>query len=168
MNPLLSARTFRLAPMSPDIAALTLVLMALPVGFLIAPLAGARFHAVPCVIVTVIYAWIWLRCRPSRFAVLDQSVEVLWPLKRRTISRDSISRVRLLDREKLKEEIGWGMRIGAGGLGGGFGWLWTKQYGLVHMYISRSDRFVWIERKGDRPYLLTPDKPDLFVRALSE
>jgi hypothetical protein len=99
--------------------------------------------------------------------VLDQSVEVLWPLKRRTIPRDSISRVGILDREQLKQEIGWGMRIGAGGLGGGFGWLWTKRYGLVHMYISRSDGFVWIERKSDRPYLLTPDKPDLFVRALS-
>jgi hypothetical protein len=31
-------KTFRLAPMSPDIAAMTLVLMALPVGFLIAAL----------------------------------------------------------------------------------------------------------------------------------
>jgi hypothetical protein len=153
--------------MSPDIAAMTLVLMALPVGFLIAALAGARFHAIPCVMVIVIYVWIWLRCRPSRFAVLNQSLEVIWPLKRRMIARDSIARVRLLDREKLKQEIGWGMRIGAGGLGGGFGWLWTKRYGLVHMYISRSDGFVWIERKSDRPYLLTPDKPELFVRALS-
>lgn len=161
------ARTFCLAPMSPVILVVTLVLLALPIGFFVAAMAGARFHATPCLIVTVIYAWIWLRFRPSRFVVQDRSLEVIWPLKRREIPRDSISGVRLLNREELKQEIGWGMRVGAGGLGGGFGWLWTKRHGIVQMYVSRTDGFVWIERGNDRPWLLTPDKPEIFVRALS-
>jgi hypothetical protein len=59
------------------------------------------------------------------------------------------------------------MRIGAEGLGGGFGRLWTKRYGLVQMYVSRTDGFVWIEQKNDRPWLITPEQPDLFVRVLS-
>jgi hypothetical protein len=35
------------------------------------------------------------------------------------------------------------------------------------MYISRTDSFVWIERAGGRPWLLTPEEPQEFVRALS-
>jgi hypothetical protein len=59
------------------------------------------------------------------------------------------------------------MRIGAGGLWGGFGWLWTKRKGMVQMHVSRTDGFVWIERKADRPWLITPENPEAFVRALS-
>ena len=46
-------------------------------------------------------------------------------------------------------------------------YLWTTNRGLVRMYVSRTDRFVWIERKSDRPWLITPDQPSAFVRALS-
>ncbi|MEK9141816.1 MAG: hypothetical protein AAB308_12255 [Nitrospirota bacterium] len=123
-------RTFRLAPMSPAIFIVTLVLLALPVGFLVAALAGVRLHPAPCVVVAAIYAWIVLRFKPTCFIVRERSLEIIWPLKRWTIPRDSISNVRLLDRDALKQEIGWGLRIGVGGLGGGFGWLWTTRYGL--------------------------------------
>ena len=160
------ARTFDLAPMSPVILVITLVLLALPVGFFIAAMMGARFHIAPCLIVTIVYAWIWLRFRPGRFVVQDQSLEVIWPLKRREISRDSISDIRLLDRGELKQTIGWAMRVGAGGLGGGFGWLWTRQHGIVQMYVSRTDQFVWIERKNDRHWLITPEYPEKFVAAM--
>jgi hypothetical protein len=96
-----------------------------------------------------------------------RSLEVIWPLKRQEIPLHSISSVRLLDRDALKQEIGWGLRLGVGGLGGGFGWLWTKRHGLVQMYISRTDGIVWVERKSDRPWLLTPEQPEAFIRALS-
>lgn len=90
-----------------------------------------------------------------------------WPLKRRVVPRDDIASVRILARESLKKDIGWGVRIGAGGLWGGFGWLWTKRRGVVQMYVTRTDRFVWIERRRGRPWLVTPERPDAFVRALS-
>lgn len=160
-------KTFRLAPMSPIVLVLTLVLLALPIGFFLAVISGTHFHIAPVILVTAIYAWIWLRFRPSSFVVRDKSLDIVWPLKRRAIPRDSISAIRLLNPQELKQEIGWGMRMGAGGLGGGFGWLWTKQHGLVQMYVSRTDTFVWLERKGDRPYLITPEQPELFVRTLS-
>jgi hypothetical protein len=35
------------------------------------------------------------------------------------------------------------------------------------MYVSRIDHFVWIERGPAQPWLITPDHPDAFVRALS-
>jgi hypothetical protein len=44
------------------------------------------------------------------------------------------------------------MRIGAGELGGGFGRLWTKRYGLVQMYVSRTEG-VCVDRAEERPTL---------------
>jgi hypothetical protein len=159
--------TFRLAPMSTPIVVLTVVLLALPLAFL--GLAGlwTRLLLAPAVFILAIYAWIWLRYRPTAFVVHPRTLEVTWPLKRREIPRDDISTVRAIDRETLRRETGWGMRVGAGGLFGAFGYLWTTNRGLVRMYISRTDRFVWIERKSDRPWLITPDQPDAFVRAMA-
>lgn len=113
------------------------------------------------------YAWIWLRFRPSQFIVHRGGLDVHWPLKRVGIPRADISSVRVIDRQDLEKEIGWGVRVGAGGLWGGFGWLWSKRRGIVQMYVSRTDDFVWIERAGDRPWLITPEQPEDFVRVLS-
>lgn len=160
-------KTFRLAPMSPLIRTLTLPLLALPVALMIGALIGAELLAVPAVLVVALYAWVWLRFRPSRFAVHRDHLEVIWPLKRRRIPRQDIASVRMVDLQELKREIAWGMRIGAGGLWGGFGWLWTKRRGVVQMYVTRTDRFVWIERAPGRPWLITPEQPEAFVRSLS-
>jgi hypothetical protein len=153
--------------MSPPIRALTLMLFVLPLAFLASAAAGIPVLLAPGLFVVAIYAWVWLRFRPTRFVVHADVLEVIWPLKRRALRRDGITGVRLLDRSELRREIGWGMRIGAGGLWGGFGWLWTRQRGIVQMYVSRTDRFVWIERAGDRPWLITPDEPEAFARALA-
>jgi hypothetical protein len=118
-------------------------------------------------VVSVIYAWIWLRFRPTRFVVSPAALDVEWPLKRVSIERHTITAVRAIDRDALRREIGWGLRVGAGGVWGGFGWLWTKRRGIVQMYISRTDGFVWIERADDRPWLITPESPARFVQAMS-
>ncbi|MGE0643849.1 MAG: PH domain-containing protein [Nitrospira sp.] len=159
-----TTKTFHLAPMSPIILIVMLVLLGLPVPIIIS--VGSS-NLIIALAVTSVYAWIWLRFRPSSFVVRDKSLDIIWPLKRREILRDSISNIRLLDRDGLKQEIGWGVRIGAGGLGGAFGWLWTTRHGIVQMYVSRTDRFVWIERTHSRPWLVTPEQPDEFVRMLS-
>jgi hypothetical protein len=146
---------------------LTLGLLALPLVFLATAVFGRWLSVAPGLMVAAIYVWVWLRFRPSRFVVRPDVVEVVWPLKRREIPRDEISEVRLIDRRELRGEVGWCMRVGAGGLWGGFGWLWTQRRGIVQMYISRTDRFVWIERVSGRPWLITPDRPEAFVRALA-
>lgn len=160
-------RSFRLAPMCPVIFTLTLVMLALPAVLLAAALLGYRLLVAPAAFVLAIYAWIWLRFRPIRFVVGPRALEIVWPLKGREIPRAEISQVRIVDRRQLRGDTGWGMRVGAGGLWGGFGWLWTKRRGIVQMYVSRTDRFVWIERAGGRPWLITPEEPDAFVRALT-
>jgi len=160
-------KSFRLAPMSLPILALTSVLLALPAVFLAGALFGGRLLVGPALFIIAIYVWVWFWFRPSRFVVHQRGLEVIWPLRRREIPRADIATVRFVDREALRREVGWGMRVGAGGLWGGFGWLWTTRRGVVDMHISRTDGFVWIERTGGRPWLITPEQPEAFVRALS-
>jgi hypothetical protein len=157
---------FALAPMCPMIRRITLVMAALPVVFLVAGAFGSRVLLVPGMLILLIYGWVWARFRPAAFVVHADNLEVIWPLKRRRIARAEISSVRVMDRHELGAEVGWGMRVGAGGLWGGFGWLWTSRRGIVQMYVSRLDRFVWIERGRERPWLVTPDRFEEFVRAL--
>jgi len=156
-----------MAPMSPRVFTLTLVILALPAAFLAAPLFGGPTLTVPAILMIAIFAWVWLRFRPSCFVVYPTVLQIVWPLKRREIPRREILNARIIGREELKKEIESGIRIGAGGLWGGFGWLWTSKRGIVQMYVSRTDRFVWLERAGARPWLITPEHPEAFARALS-
>jgi hypothetical protein len=158
---------FRLAPMSPVIRWLTVVMLALPAVLFVNAVLVQHRLAGPAVLVTVIYAWIWLRYRPTQFIIHPDVLEIVWPLKRRRLARREIAAIRIMNREELRQKIGWGLRVGAGGLWGGFGWLWTRRRGIVQMYISRMDRFVWIELQSGRPWLITPEDPELFVQALS-
>ena len=160
-------KTFVLAPMSPLIRRITLALMLLPMVFVVLAILGQPPGWLPAVFVVAIYAWIWLGLRPTRFIVRTDALEVVWPVKRRVIPRTEISGVRLIDQHALKREIGWGLRVGAGGLWGAFGWLWTQRRGIVQIYISRTDGFVWIDRGSDRPWLITPERPEELVRSLS-
>jgi Bacterial PH domain len=160
------SRSFNLAPMSASMRVLTAILLAIPAVFLVLAGNGARVLLVPGLFVLVLYVWILLRFRPTHFIVHPDALELRWPLKRRRIPRADIVGVRILDRHALLDATGYCLRIGAGGLWGGFGWLWTQRRGLVQMYISRTDGFVWIERRAARPLLLTPAQPETFARAL--
>jgi hypothetical protein len=167
---------FKLAPMSWDLAVMTAALLPLPI--LVGLSAGSVPHGrVPWPIevavhgtgyfLVVLYLWIWLWFRPTRFVVLPHAVEIVWPLRHRWLPRNEITAVRILDRRELKERVGRSLRVGAGGLWGGFGWLSTQKRGRVRMYISRTDRFVWIERGTGQPWLITPEEPEEFVRAMT-
>ncbi len=158
--------SYELASMSPEIRIFTLVMLALPVIFLAAAAFGMGPLGIPGLFMAVLYLWIWTRFRPTRFILHPGFIEVVWPLKRREIRRETISDVRLIGKKEMCSEVGWCMRVGAGGLWGGFGWLWTQKRGIVQMYITRTDRFVWIERRNARPWLINPDRPEEFVQAL--
>jgi Ca2+/Na+ antiporter len=157
---------FRLAPMTIDVLALTLLLLLVPVVILIAMLMLSLSLLVPLLLICLVYAWVWLRFRPSAFILEDDGLEVVWPLKRRRIRRADIRDVHLTDRRALRRDLGWGFRVGAGGLSGSFGWLWTQRRGPVQMYVSRSRDLVWIELDSDRPWLITPERPDELVQLL--
>ena len=157
---------YRIAPMSTDLRVVSAFLLAIPVAMAVALVAGYHDLLIPLLLVMAIYAWVWLRFRPSEFVIHPDCVEIVWPLKRRRIARASMTSWRVIDTPALKREIGWGARVGAGGLWGGFGWLWTRRRGIVQMYITRTDAYVWLERGAERPWLITPERPDDFVREL--
>lgn len=119
------------------------------------------------VFIVATFGWTWVRFRPSKFILGDSGMEVVWPAKRRLVPYVGMHSARTISRGELKELVGFGMRVGAGGLWGAFGWLWTTKRGIVQMYISRLDRFIWIER-DDRPWLITPDRLDEFLAELSQ
>jgi hypothetical protein len=160
-------KIFRIAPMCLMIRIITLVLLALPVLFVLSAVFGRALLIAPTILLVATYSWVWLRFRPTQFVVHQDVLEVIWPLKRRQISRDSISDVRIVNGRDLKPQVGWGVRVGAGGLWGGFGWLWTQRRGIVQMHISRINDLVWIDRTVGRPWLISPERPQEFVQALS-
>ncbi len=152
--------------MSPFIRWLTGALLILPLAFIAGGLLGSALLLLPGLLMVVLYAGVWLWMRPRSFIVHADAIEVIWPLRRRRLARASITAARLIDKGALRSLTGVAARVGVGGLWGGFGWLWTQHRGIVQMYISRGDGLVWIERGGERPWLVTPESPEAFVRAL--
>ncbi|HXV67921.1 MAG TPA: PH domain-containing protein [Nitrospira sp.] len=144
----------------------TTLLLVLPIALLVGAFFAGHVLFLAALILIVVYAWVWLRFRPRRFVVDERSLTVIWPLKQCAIPRTDISSARLIDREELRREAGASLRLGAGGLWGGFGWLWTQRRGIVQIYASRTDLFIWIERANGRPWIVTPEQPENFIRAL--
>ena len=159
-----SRRSFPLAAMSRSIAIVTIVLLALPVGFLLPGLPSCTAVGGS---LALMYAGVWLLVRPSHFAVTDSELSICFPWRRRALDRRGITRARVLSAAELRSELGVAVRIGVGGLFGGFGWLWSRRRGLVELYISRTDGLVLVERAHARALLLTPADPDAFVTAVA-
>jgi hypothetical protein len=115
----------------------------------------------------MIYAGIWLWLRPARFELTESDLVVVFPGRRLLVPRASIAGARLLAREEFRPLFGWAFRVGAGGLWGGFGWLWTSKRGRVDMFISRLDRCVLLERTGAPPLLLSAEPAGPLIAALN-
>lgn len=112
-----------------------------------------------------LYAVVWLFFRPTRFDLDGAALRIVWPLRQRAIARGDIEGARVLTGADFRREHGYGMRIGAGGLWGGFGLLKTGKT-TFSMWISRTDWLVVVDVRGERPLLLTPEDPERFVAAL--
>lgn len=153
---------FRLAPMSRVIRWLTIVLFLIPVGFLAAgsPIAFVGMF------VALLYAAVWLLWRPTGFALDPGELVVVFPLRKKRTPLARVTGARAMDGKTAQDLMGFALRVGVGGLWGGFGWLRTAKRGWVEFYVSRTDGFVWIDREGQAPLLITPATPDAFVAAL--
>ena len=165
------ATRFALAPMSTDIRRLTRIVLALPLVLALGgtlgrgPARGVLLGAT--VLVSILYASVWLLWRPTAFEVNPGGVRILWPLRTRVIPAREITEAVLLSRESFRREFGWATRIGAGGLWGGFGWLYTSK-GLLDLYVSRTDRLVLVRLRTGRSLLVTPLDDERFVAALRD
>ncbi|MBK9041059.1 MAG: hypothetical protein IPL83_18230 [Bdellovibrionales bacterium] len=79
--------------------------------------------------------------------------------------KSDVLSAKIISSSEFQKEYGRGMRIGAGGLWGGFGLLKTSSR-MFQMYISRTDEFVLIHFRNERPLLITPERPQHFVHRL--
>jgi len=159
-------RSFPLAPMCPLIRWLTVGLCLVLAALAAAAISGTPALWIPVALMAALYAAVWLCWRPSRFEVSSRGLAVRFPAWTRFIPGDLVAGAHEVSRAAFRDEFGWALRIGVGGLWGGFGWLWTRKKGLVEFYISRVDNLVVVERREGKPLLITPSEPAAFVRAV--
>lgn len=160
------SRSFRLAPMSPLIRGLTLILLALPPIFGVwAIISNQPVAFLVFWLLIGLYGATWLGARPSHFEISQDAIQIVFPIWRRWLPMKDIAQVRVLTMAGFQQELGFAIRIGVGGLWGGCGWLWTTRRGFVEFYISTLDDFVLIERSNGSCILISPEYPDRFADA---
>jgi hypothetical protein len=153
--------------MSPLIKGLTFVVWLIPLVFGILTLVLHEWlMGVVFLFLIALYGAVWLGCRPSHFVVSHNRLEIVFPVWQRKIPIQTINGIRILNPDGFRQEFGWAMRIGVGGLWGGFGWLWTSRQGMLEFYISRTDSFILIERSRGNSLLITPEQPTQFIETV--
>jgi len=162
---------FRLAPMSTALRVMTWLLFALPLGFtyaaVVAPGPARLAAAGIALFVILIYASVWFIWRPTRFDLGGTSLRIVWPTWSRVVELSSVRQVETVTAAEFRKRYGYGLRVGAGGLWGGFGLLKTGSE-TFSMWVSRTDAFVLVWLTGARPLMLTPEEPEVFAAALRE
>lgn len=161
---------FDLAPMTPALRIMTAVLFVIPAalgGFgAMSPLWPVRVMLTTTGLFTlVLYATVWLVMRPSCFELDETELRIVWPVRTRVIARSKITGARRIASEEFRAKYGLGMRVGAGGLWGGFGLLKTSTE-TFSMWISRTDEQVLVTVEGERTLMITPEDPARFVEAI--
>lgn len=152
-------RYYPVAAMSGGIFALTSVLLLIPVLML--------FWGPPAIagILIILFGYVWFWLRPSGFKITDDDLVIVWPLRKKVISRRVIRDVQAKTKTVFRDQYGMGIRIGAGGLWGGFGYLWTKKE-MLEMYITSTEHLVVLEIEDGRNVLISPDDENRFVTDL--
>jgi len=155
--------------MSPLILWLTVALIAIPVTFIVYPLVfqGPSFLTFPGILLGGLYAVVWVFWRPTRFEISPNGgLDIVFPGRRRELPASELAGCRLITNKQFRQEFGHALRVGVGGLWGGFGFLWTSKGGLVDFYVSRTDGLVLIDRRSSRPILITPVSPSGLVEVM--
>lgn len=160
---------FALAPMSRLILWSTVALIAIPVILTTYPLVFPGPSSLPFlgILLSALYVIVWVFWRPTRFELSPNgSLDIVFPGRRREIAASELVGCRWITKHQFRQEFGHALRVGVGGLWGGFGLLWTSKGGSVDFYISRTDGFVLIERRSSRPILITPENPRGMVEVM--
>jgi hypothetical protein len=128
------------------------------------------FAPLALVAVGLAAAGFWGLVYPRGYGVSPDGLDILWPGRRMDIRTDELVGARRIDREQL----GWtwcalllSLHYRHAGFGGGFGLAWSTRLGFLHMYASRREGLILIERRNARPLLLTPTDPEAFAAAVN-
>lgn len=160
---------YALAPMCRLIAVMTAFVLALPIVFGIVAIKLGWPHSIAplglCVVFMMACFIVWTWFRPKQFIVGHDLLTIQWPIRNMSWKKSDVLSAKIISSSEFQKEYGRGMRIGAGGLWGGFGLLKTSSR-MFQMYISRTDEFVLIHFRNERPLLITPERPQHFVHRL--
>lgn len=163
-------RRFALAPMSSLIRGLTWIFVPMPVFFVVGAFVGGE--AVRGVFffvggsLTLLWLAVWTFFRPSGFTVGAEGLTIEFPGRRLHVPSGELATATVLKLAEIRPRYGLAARVGVGGLWGGFGWLWSTERGWVDLYVTRTDRWVVVERKNGKDLLLNPDEAEAFVAAI--
>lgn len=102
--------------------------------------------------------------RPVGYVVTSEAVQVSRPLLNVHIRRADIRRVMALPAQDISASI---RLFGVGGLFGYYGRYTNRRLGRTTWYATRRDTPVLVETTDDKKYILTPNDPSGFVRALA-
>jgi hypothetical protein len=156
---------FPFAPMAPAIRGVTCALLALPAGFALAAIAWQPVLWLPAILLVPMYAAVWMWWRPVRFEVGADGLALVFPARRYVVPAAQIAAAERVSAAQLRERFGTQLRVGAGGLWGGFGWLWSRR-GWTEFYVSTLDDFVLVERRNRIPLLISPQHPERMAAAV--
>ena len=164
-------KRYPLAPMDRMYQGLSLFLGSLPFLFvsltLMVPGPPKWVFGACAVFLFLTYAWIWFYWRPDSFRLETTALVLEFPRREMVIDLSSVQAIHLYENyAAFIAEWGFGIRIGAGGLFGSFGWLKTAK-GTLQMYISRSEDLVVMEFTDRKPLLITPEQAQDFESALN-
>jgi hypothetical protein len=156
--------------MTAGLRLLTAVLLLIPVVFLarsaFVPAPARQILLIVGALTAGLCAFTWLYMRPTGFDLDAGFLRIVWPLRMRAIPRAQITGVEVVTGRAFRERYGSGIRIGVGGLWGGFGLLQSERE-TFSMWISRRDVLVVVRLAGGaRPLLVTPVEPERFAHAL--
>lgn len=116
--------------MSPLIRGLTIGLLFLPVVLVGVALLQQNGGLVGVALLLVLlYAGVWLGWRPVCCQVTARELAIVFPVWQRLIPLTTITNIRLLGQHEFQIRCGSALRVGVGGLWGGFGGLWTSRAG---------------------------------------
>ncbi len=164
-----NSETYTPAKLSVRMWVLTLIFLSVPCLLFALGARGVVLAATAGAILAVHCVQIWLWSRPTRFEIDRETLRIVWPLRRRVIPRAEIVWARILGAKEFRAEFGMTFRNWLGPIGATrYDRLYTSRGGwLDYSYVSRTDQFVLVEMRQGWPLLITPERPEQFVAAMS-
>lgn len=160
-----SPRRFPLAPMDRPLRWMTGVVLLLPVLLLLLPTRAPPGPWLAPALLGLLIVLVVLLWRPVAFEVDGATLVLRYPVRSKRLGLATLQAVEPLTGADFRARYPRALRVGVGGLFGGFGWLHTAG-GWVELDVSRTDGFVLLTWSDRCPLLLTPETPEAFVAAV--
>lgn len=100
--------------------------------------------------------------KPLKYKIENGNIRISRLAADKVILKEDITTVRI----PSANEIIWPIRtFGNGGIFGYTGRYYTKSIGSMIWFCSRKGNYILIERKNKLPVVISPDEPNMFLRA---